>query len=306
MRLAAVDIGTNTALLLIADVEDGRLKVLHDEERFVRLGAGVDASGRVNEAAQGRLADALRAYRETVDRFGVDRVTVGATSASRDAANQDELVALAKREADFPYGILSGEDEAALTFQGAASGLPAGTGTIVVTDLGGGSMEVVVGDASTGEIAWRTSLQVGAVRVTERFFSSIPPLPDEIDAAEAYLAEQFDTLPFPVAGAVPFPLIGTTGSTTGRLASLQGETNDAGLYTISAEDVLGWRNRLSDLTEPEILALDSGALEGRSDVFTAGVLILEQFATRFGFSRYTVSSGGLRHGLALRAASRGA
>ncbi|MEM1271847.1 MAG: hypothetical protein AAGI08_17495, partial [Bacteroidota bacterium] len=140
----------------------------------------------------------------------------------------------------------------------------------------------------------------------ERFFSSIPPSPDEIDAAEAYLAEQFDTLPFPVAGAVPFPLIGTTGSTTGRLASLQGETNDAGLYTISAEDVLGWRNWLSDLTEPEILALDSGALEGRSDVFTAGVLILEQFATRFGFSRYTVSSGGLRHGLALRAASRGA
>ncbi|MEM1272041.1 MAG: hypothetical protein AAGI08_18485, partial [Bacteroidota bacterium] len=213
MRLAAVDIGTNTALLLIADVEDGRLKVLHDEERFVRLGAGVDASGRVNEAAQGRLAKALRAYRETVDRFGVDRVTVGATSASRDAANQDELVALARREADFPYGILSGDDEAALTFQGAASGLPAGTATIVVTDLGGGSMEVVVGDASTGEIAWRTSLQVGAVRVTERFFSSIPPSPDEIDAAEAYLAEQFDTLPFPVAGAVPFPLIGTTGST---------------------------------------------------------------------------------------------
>jgi exopolyphosphatase / guanosine-5'-triphosphate,3'-diphosphate pyrophosphatase len=298
MRLAAIDVGTNTALLLIADVGPGtQLAVVHDEERFVRLGQGVDASGVLAPEAIERVMAALHDYARLAADLGAQVVALAGTSASRDAANRQLLVDRVARELDLTYEVLSGDEEALLAFRGALAGAPE-LDRAAVLDVGGGSTEVVSGPAS-GEGIVRASFDVGAVRLTERHFPELPPGAAQVAAADAALAAALA----PLAPQPGLPLIGAAG-TVAALARLANPAHP--LAPLALDEVARWRRRLLAMTADQIRALDPPLLAGRADVFAAGVMVVEAVMRRLGSRELQPSLWGLRHGLLLRSLERDA
>ncbi len=295
-RIATVDVGTNTALLLVADVGDGHMEIVHEADRYVRLGQGVDAHRRLAPEAMARVVAALADYKALADRLGAETVVIGATSASRDARNLDELTARV-RQLGMEYRVISGREEALWSFRAACSAYPDLEAACVV-DIGGGSTEVVSGRADAAEPR-RTSVDVGSVRLTERCFPSLPPAPEAVSAAEKMVAEAFGGLEVEAA----LPLLGSSG-TVRALGALARPADPTA--PVTAETVRAWRDRLLSLSALDVLALDPGLLAGRADVYAAGVLILDAFMRRFGFEAVRPSPRGLRHGLALRWLATGA
>ncbi|WP_420454753.1 exopolyphosphatase [Rubrivirga sp.] len=293
MRLCAIDVGTNTVMSVVADVADGRLDVVVDEERFARLGQGVDASGRLAPEAMDRVLDRLASALATAERLGAERVVVGATSASRDASNVGELRDRVRRELGLDYRVISGAQEAEASFRGALALLPTLDAALVV-DIGGGSTEVARGTREAG-VTDRQSVDVGSVRLTERHFGERPPPPDavahaEADAERAYAAVAFER------GEVPLVATGSVGRLVGRLV---------GADPVPVAAVREWRDRLLVLAPADALAVAPDVLAGREDVAAAALLLLHAALVRFGADAYVPTAGGLRHGLALAAAEEG-
>ncbi len=185
MRVGAIDCGTNSIRLLIADVNDGVLRDVHREMRIVRLGEGVDATGEFAPAALARTGAALAEYADELRVHGVERVRMVATSAARDAGNREEFFAMTAEllgavQPGAVAEVITGTEEAALSFTGAVGELDDAAAPFVVVDLGGGSTEVVVGDR---EVKASFSADIGCVRLTERCLHSDPPTAAEVDAA---------------------------------------------------------------------------------------------------------------------------
>ncbi len=307
MRIAAIDVGTNTAQLLVAECADGRVvRRVGTDERFVRLGEGVDASGRIGRAALERLKAALLAQRRLAEGWGAEHVVVGATSASRDAANWQEVVDFVRRETGLAYEILSGEEEATWTFAAACAADPDLDGACVVVDIGGGSTEIIVGEGGAvgpEAIRYRRSLNVGSVRFTERFFDGQPPSREAVrraaEAIDRALAEA--DVPVP-AGAT---CIGTSGTTEALALVNAGpssawEALDEADRTLPADAVRGWCERLLACDFDGVMALHPAAMRGRADVFPMGVLILDRFLRVASLGACRASTYQLRHGLVLR------
>ncbi|WP_159615629.1 Ppx/GppA phosphatase family protein [Arthrobacter zhaoguopingii] len=213
MRTAAVDCGTNSIRLLIADIEDGVLTDVERRMRVVRLGEGVDATGRLSEAALTRTFEATEEYAELIRRHGAEGLRFVATSASRDAENRDVFVEGIRQRLGVEPEVVSGDEEASLSFRGAVSVLDVpDTDTVMVVDLGGGSTEFVAGRG--GAVTAARSMDMGCVRFTERFLRSDPPTGAEIEAMErevrALISEAGREVPF---GEVS-TLIGVAGSIT--------------------------------------------------------------------------------------------
>ena len=299
MRLCAIDVGTNTVNSLVADVADGRLAVVADEERFARLGQGVDASGRLAPEAMDRAVGCLAAAQATAVRMGAERVVIGATSASRDAENVDVLRARVRRELGLDYAVVSGEREAALSFRGALAMLPTaadgGLDAAVVVDVGGGSTEVAVGSRAGG-VAFRRSVDVGSVRFSERFLRPAPPPAEAAARAEAAVRHALATVPAEVVAGCPVVATGSVARLLARLAGVDGPAP-----FVPAGTVAEWRARLLALTPEATLALAPDRLAGREDVVAASVLIVDTLLSAFGATGYVATPGGLRHGLALAA-----
>lgn len=302
MRIATIDVGTNTGMLFIAEVAgDGTLVPLHEARRFIRLGEGVDAARRVSEAAMHRLRAVLLEYKVLAATFGVTEIVIGATSASRDAVNQDALIDFVWRETGLHYEILSGAEEATWSFRGALSALDGLDGPCAVIDIGGGSTEIVVGEAM-GAITARHSLDIGSVRLTERFFSQQPPRRREVARAVAFMTDTLDDAALPLRAALPL----VSAAETPLLLALvhQGGMtwDDLGTphVTITAATVQDWRRRLLTMTYDEVLALNPSLMQGRADVFPAAVLLFDTVLQVYGFPTCRVSPRSLRHGLALR------
>ncbi|MEM8600176.1 MAG: Ppx/GppA phosphatase family protein [Bacteroidota bacterium] len=299
MRVASIDIGTNTCLLLVADVTpDGALSVVYQEDRYTRLGQGVDGSKNLHPDAIERVMTALTAYKRQADTHGAEAVVIGATSASRDAANRHLLVDRARDELGLDYRVIAGEEEARLSFLGALSAFPA-LERAVVLDIGGGSTELITGRRTNDgiEIEHRVSLDVGAVRLTERCFATIPPSAYEVVTARRIVTDGLAAVP--LDGRLP--LLGASG-TTRALAKLVYPANP--WQDVPATDVHAWSERLLTLAPDEVLALNPAIMHGRSDVFAAGVLILDLVCANGGFDAYRPSPRGLRYGLALDWARR--
>lgn len=295
-RIATIDVGTNTAQFLVADVHDGRLDSVCEETRYVRLGQGVDANRRLAPEAVERVLAALADYKQAADELGAETVVIGATSASRDAQNLDALKARV-RDLGMEYRVISGEEEALWTFRAACSAYP-DLDEVCVLDIGGGSTEVVTGRADEGEPE-QVSVDVGSVRLTERCFPTLPPSDYAVSLADEVVAEVFDGLS--VDGSLP--LLGSSGT----VRVLGGLVHpDAPNDPIDAATVHAWREKLCGLSADEILVLDPDLLAGRADVYAAGVLVLDAFMQRFGFDAIRPSPRGLRHGLALRWMQRAA
>lgn len=276
-RVAAIDCGTNSIRLLVADV-DPAAGTLRDVERVmqvVRLGEGVDRTGRLSEAALRRTFAATQQYAQTCERLGVERVRFVATSASRDAENRDEFVSGVHALIGVEPQVVPGSEEAALSFTGAtrelvADGLP---GPFVVVDLGGGSTEVVRG-TSTVEAA--LSVDIGCVRMTERHLADDPPSGTQIDAARGDIEAALDR----VADAVPLTgasaLVGLAGTVTTITACALGlDEYDADRIhrtRLPVHDVREACDRLLHMSRAQRAALPY-MHPGRVDVIGGGALI---------------------------------
>lgn len=305
MRVATIDVGTNTALLLIAGLVDGRLQVAHTASGFVRLGEGLDATGSVSSAALQRLRGVLTSHMDDIRRIGADHVIVTGTSASRDAANADVLHALVLELTGAPYRILSGDEEAEVTFEGAVAGWVGAAdhrGPITVIDVGGGSTELVEGywDGRSAAPAQRTSMNMGSVRVTERFLPGQPASPAAWQAADAFIDGLLDDAARPFTRGIP--LLGSSGTAI-LLGLLQARRTDATATepaSVPAEELSWWFRHVAGLTNDQVMALEPKRMQGRSDVFPAGIRILDRAATALASPVLHVSRYGVRHGVALR------
>src|SRR5919109_4651681 len=188
--IASLDLGTNSTRLLVAKPADGKLDILDRRNTITRLGQGVGATGRLAPEAIERTLAALRQYRESMDRHGVEQVRVAATSAARDAANRDELFDAVEALVGSRPELLSGDEEGRLSFRGATAELDPGRGPFLVVDIGGGSTEFIVGTTAVEGVM---SVDVGCVRLTERYLEHDPPQPEELTACisltDAYLED---------------------------------------------------------------------------------------------------------------------
>lgn len=299
-RIAVVDVGTNTALLLVAEMEGGRLVPVRDERRFVRLGEGVDDTRIVSDAALERLGKVLVEYREIVREEGAHLACVAGTSASRDAANGERLQVVARETCGTGYEVLGGEAEAVLSFAGTVGALGDVQAQATVVDVGGGSTELVRG--TTGRpvsIEEAASANVGSVRITERFFPSLPPSDDQVEQASVWADQRLAEAASAVGRSMI--LVGAAGTAV-TLAGLHHTESPGGQGwpAMERDSIIAWRERLLGMTAQEVLSLDPDLLFGRADVFAGGVLVLDRAMAAVGAKRLVVSPWGLRHGLALR------
>jgi exopolyphosphatase/guanosine-5'-triphosphate,3'-diphosphate pyrophosphatase len=312
MRVGAIDCGTNSIRLLIADVEEGsggpRLRDVHREMRIVRLGQGVDATGQFAPEALARTRAALTDYAEQFRQFEVPRVRMVATSATRDAVNRDVFFAMtADVLGNVVPGaiaeVITGTEEAALSFNGAVGELDSAAAPFVVVDLGGGSTEVVLG---TGEVEASFSADIGCVRLTERCLHSDPPTATEIAAGREVvregLGEAFRAVP--VDGARTW--VGVAGTMTTLSALAQKMTiydpDEIHLSRVGFDDLLPVCDELIAMTRAQRAAL--GPMhEGRVDVIGAGAIIVEELARALGeqagISELVVSEHDILDGIAL-------
>lgn len=310
--VCAVDCGTNSIRLLIARPADdaaGRLVDVHREMRVVRLGEGVDATGRFSPVAIERTRKALADYVDHMIDAGVERVRMVATSATRDAANRDEFFAmtgelLGRVVSDMVAEVITGDEEARLSFRGAVGELDVAAGPFVVTDLGGGSTEVVLGDGAGVHAAY--SANIGCVRLTERALHSDPPRADEIAAAQDFarqrLSEAFAAVPVESAHT----WVGVAGTMTTLSAVGAGLTEYdpevIHLSRISLDDLDDVCGRLVHMTRAERAAL--GPMHpGRVDVIGGGALVTLELGRvlrdRAGITELVVSEHDILDGIAL-------
>jgi exopolyphosphatase / guanosine-5'-triphosphate,3'-diphosphate pyrophosphatase len=308
-RVAAIDCGTNSIRLLIADIQTEQSPTLTDlarEMRIVRLGEGVDHTGRLSEAALDRTMTALREYADLITEAKPEAVRMVATSATRDAANSAEFATRVADVLGVPPEVISGDEEAQLSFTGATrelggSRLAAETECpppYLVTDIGGGSTEFILGGPAG--IAGARSVNIGCVRLTERHLHDDPPLPGQVAATERDIAaalSQVDALPASEART----LVGLAGSVT----TIAGIALDLDRYDsarihhsrVSAVQVHEIASQLLAMKRADRAAIPV-MHPGRVDVIGAGALILDRIMSSFGFTEVLVSEHDILDGIA--------
>ncbi|MEV8375311.1 Ppx/GppA phosphatase family protein [Kribbella sp. NPDC056861] len=300
MRVAAIDCGTNSIRLLIADYADGQLTEVDRQMRVVRLGQGVDSTGSFAADALLRTFEACGEYAEIIRAANVDRIRFIATSAARDVSNRDEFLAGVSDRLGVEPDIISGDEEATLSFQGTTSGLAALEipGPYLVADIGGGSTELVLGDAN-GVLA-AESLDMGSVRMTERHIHSDPATVEEMAAATKDVDELLDSTKVPLDQARC--LIGVAGTvTTVAAVALKLTEYDPGVIhhaRIEAAELLdttSWLMGSTRMARAEVPAIHPG----RVDVIGAGALILQRLHDRLDYDGVLVSEHDILDGVAL-------
>lgn len=313
-RVAAIDCGTNSIRLLIAErrIDDGgtaRLTDLHREMRIVRLGEGVDATGEFAPEALARTRAALVDYASLIGRYQVRKLRMVATSATRDAANRDEFFAMtaAVLGTVVPGAVaevITGAEEAGLSFAGAVGELDSATGPFVVVDLGGGSTEVVVGDA--GGVQAGFSADIGCVRMTERCLHSDPPTEQEVAAARAVVREKLGEAlaVVPVQKARTWVGVAGTFTTIAALAHKMTTYDSEAIHLsrVGFADLLEVCGQLIAMTRQQRAVL--GPMhEGRVDVIGGGAIVVQELAAalseRSGITQLVVSEHDILDGIAL-------
>jgi exopolyphosphatase / guanosine-5'-triphosphate,3'-diphosphate pyrophosphatase len=312
-RVAAIDCGTNSVRLLVADIDVARstLSDLRREMRIVRLGEGVDQTGRLSPAALDRTMAALGEYAGEIRRLAPEAVRMVATSATRDAENSQEFTTRVKEVLGVAPEVVTGDEEARLSFTGATAELTADFASpFLVTDIGGGSTELVLGDAA-GVLAAR-STDIGCVRMTERHLHGDPPSSAEIAAAtadvDAALEDAAGSIASgSIAAAAGHPagqartLVGLAGSVTtvAGIALGLAEYDSERIHhsRVSAAVVHEVAIRLLAMTRAQRAAI--GVMHpGRVDVIGGGALILDRIMARFGFTEVLVSEHDILDGIA--------
>ena len=299
--VAAIDIGTNSVRLLVS--QDGRT-TLDRLMRITRLGKGVDASGRLDPDAIERTVAVLREYRDVMDRFGVGRVRMTATSAARDAANRDEFFDAAEAAVGVRPELLSGEEEGRLSFLGATADLDPADGPFLVCDIGGGSTEFSYG---TTESEATISTDMGCVRITEAWLHSDPPSAEELSQAisivEIHLDDVVREIPEATEAATFVGLAGTVSAAAAIEIGLAEYDRDRihhfVLTKAAVEDV--FRTLATEALADRIH--NPGLERERADVIVGGMCVLVSIMRRLGFRECLVSEADILDGLAMSIAS---
>ena len=299
MRLAAIDIGTNSTKTTVADAAaDGTLSVVAEDSDVTRLGEGVDASGRLGDAPMARTLAAVVRFADAARASGAEVVLGAGTSALRDAANGSDFIQSVKDRARVDIQIITGDREAQFAYAAVRSDtslhIPADA-FLLVFDIGGGSTELILGDAAG--VGRFQSLDIGAVRLTERFLHSDPPTAYELQQATAYAHAALETFLRPAAP----PFVAGIGGTALNIAAVtQGQTrpNTNALHgmALPRTAVASTLSQFAALPLSERRALP-GLESKRADVIIAGALILDQLLTYFAADQFLLSVRGLRYGL---------
>jgi len=304
-RVAVVDLGTNSTRLLVADVRHGEVREIERRTEITRLGQGVDASGRLAGEAMERVFAAVAGFRSVIDELGASRAVAVATSAVRDAANGEQLRSALEDRYGLEARVISGDEEARLTFRGATGALPVEDGEpTLVIDIGGGSTELVVGRPG-GDPTFQVSTQAGSVRQTERHVSEDPPEPEGLADLALEVQELFET-------AVPGPVRESVGqgiAVAGTATSLAAVDQELEPYDPGRVDgyrlELGACERMMAMLAaaplPERRAVP-GLHPGRAPTIVAGTVILVEAMRAFNLESVRTSEADILHGAALAAA----
>lgn len=307
MRVAAIDCGTNSIRLLVADITGGRVDDVVRRMEIVRLGQGVDRTGRLSAEALARTFGALDDYAGVIEQTGAVRVRMVATSATRDAANRDEFVEGVRRRIGVAPDVVSGEEEAALSFAGATADLAGADwpAPYLVCDIGGGSTEFVLGDAAddeAGGVHASMSVDVGCVRMTERHLRDDPPTAAQVQAAADDIDDAVRRADAAIGFAAAGTLVGLAGSVTTVVALALGldAYDPARIHhaRISAAQVHEIAQGLLAMTHAERAAL-AVMHPGRVDVIGAGALVLDRVLVGTGLDAVVASEHDILDGIAL-------
>ena len=307
-RIAVADLGTNSTRLLVATVTpDGRIDPLERRTQVTRLGDGVDASGRLADDAMQRVIDVLADYRAIAADLGASRSLAVATSAVRDSDNGAEFRDRVRAESGFELEIISGDEESRLTFLGATAARPAGGGSVLVIDIGGGSTEFVVGRPGA-DPDFHVSTRLGSVRQSERHLTGDPPPHEDLDALAAAAREI-------VAAGVPVEVLDSVDAgiaVAGIATSLAAIDQELEPYDSARVD--GYRLLLGGC-ERMLARLAAMPLEQRREVtgldpdraptIVAGAAVLVESMRAFGLEYVTISEADILHGVALDRVTRG-
>jgi exopolyphosphatase/guanosine-5'-triphosphate,3'-diphosphate pyrophosphatase len=301
-RVAVIDVGTNSARLLVADVEGREVRKVERQSTVTRLGRGVDLSGRLAAEAIEDACNAIGGYLDVVRGLGVERVEAIATSAVRDASNGGAFVAELRERFALTARVLDGEEEARLTYLGASSEEEPRVPTLVI-DIGGGSTELIIGREA--EISFHASLQAGVVRHSERHISSDPPTAAELEALAGDVRGLIETAsveaPDPEAG------IAVAGTPTSLAAiDMELEPYDPERvhgHQLNLRSIQRMLSTLASVPLAERMRI-VGLHPDRAPTIVAGVVILVEAMRAFGLEQITVSEHDILYGAAINAASR--
>jgi exopolyphosphatase / guanosine-5'-triphosphate,3'-diphosphate pyrophosphatase len=302
MRVAVVDIGTNSTRLLIGDVNDGRVSEVERRTTVTNMGRGVDHTGLLCSDAVEDVCSVIADYKARYEEMGADRVVAIATSAVRDSANGEAFIAELRERFDLDARLLTGEEEARLTYVGATADRPTEEPTLVF-DIGGGSTELVVG--SGREVGFHASLQAGTIRQSERHLTSDPPGTHELEDLAAEIRVLIERAVAAQPGTPPSQAIAVAGTPT-SLAAIDQELepydrNRVHGYRLGMSRVQRMLSRLSSLPLAERLRVP-GLHPGRAPTIVAGTVILVQVMRVFGLEEIEVSELDILQGCALAAA----
>ncbi|OGQ81414.1 MAG: hypothetical protein A3F90_14500 [Deltaproteobacteria bacterium RIFCSPLOWO2_12_FULL_60_19] len=299
-RFAAIDLGTNTILLLVVELEkNGSFQVITDRAEIARLGEGVDRTGEISPSGEERSFATLKDYLRACKELGVDEIVVAGTSALRDARNGAAFIQRLKRELGLELRVLSGEDEARYSYLAVDRGLRLNAADVLVVDVGGGSTEFIW--AKAGALHRSASLNLGSVRLTERFFHSDPPQAEECARVAATIDPEIRGLLHRWGRTGPFDvMVGIAGTFTTLAAVMKG------IKTYSHSEVHGSVLPLAEVERQVRLYQTKTVAERkqiaglepkRADVILAGALLIERIMKLFGMDSVTVSDQGIRYGL---------
>ncbi len=299
MILSTIDIGTNTILMVTLELlDDGSIRVIGDQHAIARLGKGVDATRQIQPDAFDRVSERLLRYREISESLGADALVAFGTSALRDASNRDEFFTAMHEQTSITIEMLTGDEEAELAYSGSLFGMQVPDGNCAVLDIGGGSTELALG--CDGRFLQGASVDIGAVRITERHLGTAPVSVTSIEVARDYARELLGDLP-PLPATTTVVGVAGTVTTLGAIALKLVEFIPALLdgFALSATEIHAITERLSRLSIDEIRAMP-GVHPDRADLLLGGAIILDEFMGIKGLQEIVVSTRGVRYGYAER------
>lgn len=311
MIKTSIDIGTNTILMLIAEYDENsqQVKTIVDMQRVPRLGKGVDSNRNISAESIQKAIDILNEYKQISAEYNSQSITATATSFIRDSNNKSEFINAIKSATGIEIEILSGDDEAKWTFIGAIYDKVTTGGKITTIDIGGGSTEITTASIDKAVIDKHDfskipltgkSLDIGSVRINEKFLSAHPPTYESIADAEKFINDNLNKIDFNISGS---QLIGVAGTITTlgaiKLGLNKFEADKVDNLEVTIDEIEQILSRLTPLTLEELYVMGD-YMTGRADIVIPGILIIKCFMRKFGFEKLTVSTKGLRYGIYMR------
>lgn len=300
MKFASLDLGSNTFLCLISEIENQKIiKVISDQVEVVRLGQGLSSAKKFHPDALIRAKNTLEKFKKVIDQEKPDAILAMATSAARDAENKEELFKICK-DLNIPLEIIPGAQEAEITYRGSISGATSNK-TRLVLDIGGGSTEFIFGQGDI--ISAGQSLNIGCVRLTEKFILQQPTPFEQIQSLQNFVQKEIASIIH--LSKTPVQEILAVAGTPTTIAAVELGGFDAKKidgYILTLENLNTWLKKLTPMSVDEKLTV--GFPQGRADVILVGIVILIETLRAFNLNQITVSTRGVRYGVALELAKR--